>query len=101
MSDAMAIDNFDENRSYTYADYLTWEGKERYQLINGKVFQMASPPVVHQAILVELSTQFYNWLRDKPGQVFFAPLDVRLFPVAVLPGLEIALEELWERVSVS
>ena len=76
----MAIDNFDENRSYTYADYLTWEGKERYQLINGEVFQMASPSVIHQAILGELMIQFGNWLRGKPCKVFSSPLDVRLFP---------------------
>jgi Uma2 family endonuclease len=80
MSDALAIDNFDENRRYTYADYLTWEGPERFQLINGEVFQMASPSVAHQAILVELLIQFGNWLHGKPCQVFFAPLDVRLFP---------------------
>jgi len=79
MSDALR-DDYEENRRYTYADYLTWEGPERYQLINGEVFQMASPTVVHQAILRELSTQFSNWLSGKPCQVFFAPLDVRLFP---------------------
>jgi Uma2 family endonuclease len=76
----MAIDNFDENRSYTYADYLTWEGKERYQLINGKVFQMASPSVIHQAILMGLSSKFDNWLQGKPCKAFASPLDVRLFP---------------------
>jgi len=81
MSDAlMKIDEFDENRRYTYADYLEWEGPERYQLINGEVFQMASPTVSHQGVLMELSLQFGNWLRGKPCQVFAAPLDVRLFP---------------------
>jgi len=72
--------DFDENRRYTYADYLTWEGKERYQLINGEVFQMASPSVTHQAVLMEMSIQFGNWLKGKPCQVFASPLDVRLFP---------------------
>jgi Uma2 family endonuclease len=80
MSDAMKIPDFDENGRYTYADYLEWEGPERYQLINGEVFMMASPSVVHQALVMELSNQFYNWLRGKPCQVFAAPLDVRLFP---------------------
>jgi Uma2 family endonuclease len=80
MSDAMRIEDYDEDRRYTYADYLEWEGPERYQLINGEVFQMASPSVTHQGILMELSNQFANWLRGKPCQVFAAPLDVRLFP---------------------
>ena len=80
MSDAMQIEDFDENRRYTYADYLEWEGPQRYQLLNGEVFQMASPSVAHQALLMGLSMQFGNWLQDKPCKVFAAPLDVRLFP---------------------
>ena len=80
MSDAARIDVLDVNRRYTYADYLEWEGKERYQLINGEAFQMASPSVTHQALLMELSVQFGSWLRGKPCQVFASPLDVRLFP---------------------
>ena len=69
-----------ENERYTYNDYLGWEGPERYQIINGEVFMMASPTVEHQAIVVELTIQFGNWLRGKPCRVFVAPLDVRLFP---------------------
>jgi len=81
MSDAMRIDDeFDENGRYTYADYLEWEGPQRYQLFNGEAFQMASPSVTHQGILMELSLQFGSWLRGKPCQVFASPLDVRLFP---------------------
>jgi Uma2 family endonuclease len=78
LSDVLKVIN--ENRRFTYADYLEWESTERYQLINGGVFQMASPSVEHQTILMELSVQFGNYLRGKPCQVFAAPLDVRLFP---------------------
>lgn len=70
----------DGNPRYTYADYLEWEGPERYQLLGGEAFMMASPSVAHQAILRDLSRQFSTWLLGKPCQVFFAPLDVRLFP---------------------
>ena len=80
MSDALRINDFIPNGRYTYADYLKWEGPERYQLINGEVFMMASPSVTHQGILMALSIQFGNWLRGKSCQVFAAPLDVRLFP---------------------
>jgi Uma2 family endonuclease len=81
----MRIDDDDykkkkKKRRYTYADYLEWEGPERYELMNGEVFQMASPSVAHQAIQRELLIDFGNWLRGKPCQVFAAPLDVRLFP---------------------
>ena len=80
MSDPERVPEYEENHRYTYADYLSWEGPERYQLINGEVFQMASPSIVHQALLMELSLQFGNWLKGKPCRVFAAPLDVRLFP---------------------
>ena len=80
MPDALRIDELDENRRFTYADYLEWEGPQRYQLINGEAFMMASPSVPHQAVLMELSLQFGYWLKGKPCRVFAAPLDVRLFP---------------------
>ena len=79
MSDAARV--LDDDGRYTYADYLSWEGPERYQLINGEVFQMASPSIGHQGLLMELSTQFHSFLKGKPCRVFAAPLDVRLFPV--------------------
>ena len=78
MADALL--ESEENGHYTYADYLTWEGTERYEIINGEAYMMASPSVEHQAILMELSIQFGSWLKGKPCQVFAAPLDVRLFP---------------------
>ena len=78
MADAFLLP--EQNGRYTYNDYLGWEVPERCQLINGEVFMMASPTVEHQSILMELSTQFNNWLRGKPCRVFAAPLDVRLFP---------------------
>ena len=78
MADALLAS--EENGHYTYADYLEWEGPERYQIIYCEAFMMASPSVAHQAILMEMSTQFSIWLRGKPCRVFAAPLDVRLFP---------------------
>ncbi|MDR1863595.1 MAG: Uma2 family endonuclease, partial [Treponema sp.] len=69
-----------DNDYFTYADYLEWEGSERYELINGEAFLMASPSVEHQAILGEIARQIANFLVGKPCRVFMAPLDVRLFP---------------------
>jgi Uma2 family endonuclease len=69
-----------EDSRFTYADYLEWEGPERYEIVNGEAFMMASPTVEHQAIITELLVQFGSFLRGKPCKVFAAPLDVRLFP---------------------
>jgi len=84
MADAYYDDDDDEDFEvkyrYTYADYLNWEGPERYQLINGEAYLMASPSVAHQAIVRELLLPIGTWLQGKTCQVFTAPLDVRLFP---------------------
>jgi len=65
---------------YTYADYLTWEGGERCELIDGVPYMMASPSQRHQEILVEMGRQFANFLRGKPCKVFTSSFDVRLYP---------------------
>jgi Uma2 family endonuclease len=78
MSDPLRVEN--EDTHFTYVDYLSWEGPERYQIIEGEAFMMASPTVEHQAISGEAYRQLANYLTAKPRQVFAAPLDVRLFP---------------------
>ena len=66
--------------SYTYADYLSWDDDERYELIDGVPYMMAAPTVAHQRILTELLGTIWNFLEGKPCEVFAAPFDVRLFP---------------------
>jgi len=68
-------------RPFTYADYKAWDLKEgeRFELINGKTISMAGANERHQAILMELSSQFHNFLRGKSCKVYPAPIDVRLF----------------------
>ena len=67
-----------EYKRYTYADYCTWEGSERYELIDGVPRAMAAPSWVHQAISGELFGQIREFLKGKPCKVFAAPFDVRL-----------------------
>lgn len=64
---------------YTYADYLLWEGPERYELIDGEAFLLASPATIHQLISMELSRQLANYLEGKKCLTISAPFDVRLF----------------------
>jgi len=80
MADPLQIDDYEIHKRYTYNDYLKWETKERFQLINGEVYSMASPSVVHQTLQVELLLLFGNFLKGKTCRVFISPLDVRLFP---------------------
>ena len=80
MSDALLKDDL-LFKPWTYAEYKAWELKpgERYEIIYGTAYAMSAPNLYHQAILMELSRQFANFLTGKPCRVYPAPFDVRLF----------------------
>lgn len=63
-------------RKYTYADYLTWPEGERWEIIEGVPYMQSAPSWEHQAISVELASQFNVQLKEKPCRVFAAPFDV-------------------------
>jgi Uma2 family endonuclease len=66
---------------YTYADYLTWDTGDRYELIGGAPYLMSpAPSTMHQRVAAEMFNQIYTWLRGKPCEALFAPVDVRLNP---------------------
>ncbi|MEA1911049.1 MAG: Uma2 family endonuclease [Spirochaetota bacterium] len=69
----------DSNEKFTYADYQSWPEDERWEIIEGEVWDMSpAPNTGHQSISMILSGEIYNYLKDKPCQVFVAPFDVRL-----------------------
>ena len=63
---------------YSYADYLKWNDDNRYEIIDGDVYDMTSPTLDHQMISMELCRQFANFLEDKPCRVLAAPFDLIL-----------------------
>jgi Uma2 family endonuclease len=67
-----------ENKRYTFADYLTWREDERWEIIDGIPHLQSAPSWQHQAVSRELLTQFNNYLKGGPCQVFAAPFDLRL-----------------------
>lgn len=69
----------EETYTYTYEDYLLWEGDTRYELYDGEAVALASPTRIHQKISTKLLNQFENYLEDKRCEVYHAPFDVRLF----------------------
>ena len=66
------------DKFYTYADYATWDTKDRYELIAGEPYMIASPSNTHQRILGELHRQIANFLVKKTCTIRIAPFDVRL-----------------------
>ncbi|MDR2364073.1 MAG: Uma2 family endonuclease [Spirochaetaceae bacterium] len=70
-----------EQDYYTYVDYLSGDGEERYEIIDGEAYMMAPPSRLHQDISMALSTRIYNFLKGKPCKVYAAPFAVRLNPL--------------------
>ena len=77
---------------YSYADYLTWPGEERWELINGEAGDMSygcigeqqaclrpapAPATKHQKVSLALTLAMGFYLKDKPCDLFVAPFDIR------------------------
>ena len=46
----------DPIKTYTYADYLTYDENERIEIIEGKIFNMSpAPSRIHQKIIIEIA----------------------------------------------
>ena len=75
---AKALYSPQQDRRYTYEDYAAWDDGKRWELIDGIPFEMSSPTMTHQSILMELSWQVRGFLRGKTCKVFAAPFDVRI-----------------------
>jgi Uma2 family endonuclease len=82
-----------EGKKFTYADYLTWPEGERWEIIDGVPYLQAAPSWQHQAISVELASQFNVYLKSKPCRVFAAPFDL------CIPELDESDEEISNVIS--
>jgi Uma2 family endonuclease len=79
-----------KKRICTYADYLSWPDEERWELIDGAAYDMSpAPNRQHQGIVMLVSGELYQFLQDKPCEVYVAPFDVRLADEPGAPEEEI------------
>jgi Uma2 family endonuclease len=73
------INELDLSKRYSYADYLTWQFKERVELIKGWIHKMSPAPLdQHQRILTSLFVEVGSFFKRRACQVRAAPYDVRL-----------------------
>lgn len=74
------INQLDLNKTYSYADYLLWQVKEKIELFKGKILAMSpAPNLKHQKISRKLMLRLGNHLENKPCcELFSAPFDVRI-----------------------
>ena len=65
---------------YTVADCLSWPEDERIELIDGVIYGMVAPTVIHQLICSELREQFSNFIKRNKGNCIsvVSPVDVKL-----------------------
>lgn len=65
---------------YSYANYCSWTGNERWELIEGMPYAMSpAPSWFHQEIIGSIHYQLYGFLKDKSCKAFVAPVDVCLY----------------------
>lgn len=62
-----------EENYYTMADVLTWDGQERWELIDGTPLMMAPPVRIHQKIVSEINRQLGNYLKGKNARSTLLP----------------------------
>ncbi len=65
----------------TYEEYvaLVENSEERYELIDGEIYLMASPLFKHQVAVNEIAGSFYIWFKGKSCRSLTSPFDVKLF----------------------
>ena len=69
------ISKIDLDGTYSYADYLTWNFKERIELIMGKIFKMSPAPAMkHQRIAFRLTMAVGNFFENILVKYFLLPL---------------------------
>jgi Uma2 family endonuclease len=71
-------------RKISYEEYmaLVESSDQRYELIDGEIYLLASPSFNHQVAVNEIAGIFYNYFKGKHCQSLTAPLDIRLFGFA-------------------
>ncbi|MEQ1621661.1 MAG: Uma2 family endonuclease [Methylococcales bacterium] len=74
------LSQLDLNKTYSYADYVTWQINETIELIKGKIMLMApAPNVKHQAVSMNITRPLATFFNHKKCRLFAAPFDVRLY----------------------
>jgi Uma2 family endonuclease len=64
---------------YTWSDYQTWPGDERWEIVGGTAFAMSpAPSTAHQSAALNLASRLERLLAGKPCRPFIAPTDVKL-----------------------
>ncbi len=75
-----SLDQLDFDKTYSYADYLTWQFDDFVELIKGKIFPMSAPSRLHQKAVSKLDRRIGNYIEKNhlECEIYVSPFDVRL-----------------------
>jgi Uma2 family endonuclease len=73
-------ETYSKEKRYSYADYLAWDEEAKYELINGKLFDMSpAPNRDHQKVSMNIIRLLLDFYTKRGCDLYHAPFDVR-FP---------------------
>jgi hypothetical protein len=71
------INQLNLNKTYSYADYLTWQFQKKLGLKKGRIFKMSpAPSTTHQRISRKLIGVMISAFKNYCCELFIAPFDV-------------------------
>lgn len=75
---------YQTTKKISYEEYmdLVESSDQRYELIDGEIYLLASPSIKHQIVVSEIAWHFNNYFRGKSCRSLTSPLDIRLFGFA-------------------
>lgn len=72
-------------KRYTWYDYRTWPGDERWEVIGGQAYAMSpSPTARHQMVQARLVSALDTFFRGRPCRAIPSPMDVKLSDMDVV-----------------
>ncbi len=80
VEEEFAVYENEDGPRITYEEFikLTEESEQRYELIDGELFLLASPSYAHQTAVSEIISQFRNFFKGKKCRPLTSPFDVTL-----------------------
>lgn len=71
---------FGNRKKMSYEEFIemTEKSDQRYELIDGEVYLLASPSYKHQVVISEIYVILFNWFKGKKCRPLTSPFDVTL-----------------------
>jgi len=70
-----------EDKHFTFQDFLSWDDGSRYEIIDGVPVLLATPTTKHQGVVSFLTIEFGLYFKGKECRIFPSPFTVRFSEV--------------------